>query len=211
MARLTSWKVGCCMRISWRPSAKRTAQRFKPRSMRHGLEGVMQYRSKDLYGIVNGVDYGIWNRPPIRWLPRITARKTCLAKPPASKISCKRLGSLLIRRIRWLAWSRGWTTRKGLIWSPKLLIDLLKLDVYFILLGTGHEKYHKLFRHIARSIHTKLASALRMTTSSRIKLKPAQICSSCHLVMNPAAWTRFTVWNMARFNCARHRWLEWHD
>lgn len=35
----------------------------------HGLDGVLASRSADLYGILNGVDYGIWSPEADPWLP----------------------------------------------------------------------------------------------------------------------------------------------
>ncbi len=42
-----------------------------------GLEGVLQERTADLYGILNGVDYDEWNRPLI---------STC--RPPTRQMTC---------------------------------------------------------------------------------------------------------------------------
>ena len=53
----------------------------------YGLEGVLSKRSDVLHGILNGVDYGVWNPKTDKFLaanydskalrPRLCAKRTC--------------------------------------------------------------------------------------------------------------------------------------
>jgi starch synthase len=131
------------------------SQEIQTKEYGHGLEGVLQYRSHDLSGIVNGVDYTVWN-PEIdpllaeNYSPKSLAGKTACKQDllQAFKLPVK-MAHPVIGMISRL------DDQKGFDLIAEIIDDLLKLDLYFILLGTGHEKYQKLFRHIGEKYPEK--------------------------------------------------------
>jgi len=116
-----------------------------------GLEGVLQAQGHKLHGIVNGADYGEWN-PETDSL--IVARYS--AKNFAGKKRCKRdllaavglpLG-LMDRPV--LGMVSRLTDQKGLDLIAAAAERLVAKDLGLIILGTGEEKYHRLFSELAR-------------------------------------------------------------
>ncbi len=115
-----------------------------------GLEGVLRERAEELYGIVEGVDYQ-------RWDP---ARDPHIAAPYGpddlgGKRICK---EALIRHFDLgLPMDRplvGMTTRlyerKGIDLVENILDDLMRLEVGFVLQGTGEERHHFLLQEISQ-------------------------------------------------------------
>jgi starch synthase len=123
----------------------------------YGLEGVLRDRRKDLYGILNGADYGEWNP---KTDPCIVANYD--EADLSGKARCKEdllstfnlprslQGSPLLGVVSRLA------DQKGFDLLAKSTGDLMKMDLGFVLLGTGDEKYHQLFRGIAKEYPKKV-------------------------------------------------------
>ncbi len=122
-----------------------------------GLEGVLKTREGALYGILNGIDYGVWNPasdPKIfkkysaEGISDKYVNKEMLQKEAALKVD---QDIPLIGMISRLA------DQKGFDLLAKIIDDLLNLKAQFILLGTGDNKYHILMTKVAKR-HPKNAS-----------------------------------------------------
>ena len=116
----------------------------------YGLEGILRKRREDLYGIINGVDYKDWDPSHDSYLIArydlndLSGKKACkkdLLKEfglPASLEKAPLLGT--ISRL---------TDQKGFDLLAEILDELFALDIGFVLLGTGEQRYHDLFNQVA--------------------------------------------------------------
>jgi starch synthase len=116
-----------------------------------GLEGVLQAHGHKLHGIINGVDYREWNPETD---PLIAARYS--AKNLSGKKRCKRdlltavglpaglMAQPLLGMVSRLA------DQKGLDLVAAVAERLVAEDLGLVILGTGEEKYHRLFSELAR-------------------------------------------------------------
>jgi len=115
----------------------------------YGLEGVLRSRSADLFGVLNGIDYEIWN-------PASDADLVAnySGKNPGGKALCKadlqreyglpeRADVPLFGMVTRLA------DQKGLDLFEKVADDFFSKNLQFALLGTGEPKYHALFTDLA--------------------------------------------------------------
>ena len=121
-----------------------------------GLEGVLRKRSQDLYGIINGVDYGDWDpchdhrlkaRYSVHDLSGKRLCKTDLLEQfhlPSSLEKVPVLG--VISRL---------ADQKGFDLLAEIIEELFALDIGLVLLGTGEQKYHDLFTQIGRKYPKK--------------------------------------------------------
>lgn len=108
-----------------------------------GLEGVLAQRSGHLYGILNGLDYGLWNPATDR-----TIAATYSARAPAGKRRNKRalqerLGLPTVDDRPILAMVTRMASQKGLDLLEELLPWLAEAPVQLVLLGTGEARYLK--------------------------------------------------------------------
>lgn len=114
-----------------------------------GLDGVLRDRSEDLFGIVNGVDYTQWDPQND---PYIAARYD--PENLEGKARCKRdlLESLGLPEELMNSPVVGMITRladqKGLDLVAACIDEMLQMQIGFVLLGTGDQKYIDMFQRI---------------------------------------------------------------
>lgn len=122
-----------------------------------GLEGVLKTREDSLYGILNGIDYDVWN-------PAKDAK--IFKKYSAGNIEDKYANKEMLQEETALKVDRdipviGLISRladqKGLDLIARIINEMLDMKVQFILLGTGDNRYHVLFEKMAK-IHGKNTS-----------------------------------------------------
>ncbi|HEV8720448.1 MAG TPA: glycogen synthase GlgA [Candidatus Binatia bacterium] len=121
------------------------AQEIMTAAQGFGLEGVVRQRAADLVGILNGVDYSLWNP----WTdPFITPHYGEKSLP--LKDECKRK----LRRIFKLPDNNHspvigmisrLTAQKGFDLVEAIFDLLMQRDVQFILLGTGETRFEQFF------------------------------------------------------------------
>jgi len=136
----------------------------------YGLEGILRKRKDDLYGILNGVDYEEWDPSHdthliARYNPQdLSGKRECkkdLLKEfnlPPSLENFPLLG--MISRL---------ADQKGFDLLAEILDELFTLDVGFVLLGTGEQKYHDLFTEVARKYPQK--AGIRIAYDDRLAHK----------------------------------------
>jgi starch synthase len=117
----------------------------------YGLEGILRKRKEDLYGILNGVDYEDWDPSHD---PHLVARYHL--KDLSGKRACKK--DLLkefhlpeaLEKVPLLGMISRLADQKGFDLLAEIIDELFTLDIGFVLLGTGEQKYHELFNQVAR-------------------------------------------------------------
>ena len=136
----------------------------------YGLEGILRKRRKDLYGILNGVDYQDWDPSHDSHLiarydfKDISGKRECkkdLLKEfhlPSSLENAPLLG--MISRL---------ADQKGFDLLMEILEELFALDIGFVLLGTGEQKYHDLFAQVAHKYPQK--AGIRIAYDDRLAHK----------------------------------------
>jgi starch synthase len=141
----------------------RYAQEIQRPPLSCGLEGILQHRRQDLFGIINGVDYNEWN-PEIDSL--LSGHNYSVRNFQEGKRACKaalqrEVGlpqvaeKPLVAMIGRLADQKGFDLVAKLIpqWAPAS-------DVQWVILGTGEPAYHELFSNLARQYPDKVAVKL---------------------------------------------------
>lgn len=110
-----------------------------------GLQGVLQERAHDLYGILNGIDYQDWNPATDPLIFKNYTSSTLSGKAANKKKLQKALGLELNPSIPLLGMITRLASQKGLDLLEALLPKLQKEKLQLVLLGTGDEKYMKIF------------------------------------------------------------------
>jgi len=124
----------------------------------HGLEGVLRTRNEDLYGIVNGIDYEVWSPEKDKLISYSYSLED---------LSGKRKNKELLRKLCNLPLSTkdvpliGIISRladqKGFDLLAQIADELLSLDLQMVILGTGDEKYHRLFKKMSVKYPKKIS------------------------------------------------------
>lgn len=123
------------------------------------LEGVFQKRSDHLIGIINGLDYEIFNpdKDPFIKYPFSSSLQ-------AKQKNKKHLQSLLKLPVNSKAPMLAMVTRlvdqKGLDLLAHVFEEILALDVQFVALGTGEPQYEEMFRYFAQKYPQQVVARL---------------------------------------------------
>jgi len=121
----------------------------------YGLEGVLKVRSEDLFGILNGIDYSIYDPlkdthifHPIKSYEDKLKNKTSLQEHLGlAKDESKTLISFIGRLF----------DQKGINLISKIIDMLLLTDIQFVLLGTGDKKYEEYFATLTKLYPKKIS------------------------------------------------------
>jgi starch synthase len=130
-----------------------------------GLDGVLRQRSESLSGIVNGVDYSVWNPATdshlaanydvCNWHEGKAACKAALQRELGLPEAPRTPVVALIGR---LADQKGWD----------LVLEVMRrwateMDVQWVILGTGEPFYHDTLGQIAREYPNRVAARLEFS------------------------------------------------
>ncbi len=121
-----------------------------------GLEGLFQERAKELYGILEGVDYARWDPGIDAFLPTAYDREHLEGKQACKAALEKRFGLNLPPEKPLLGMTTRFFERKGIDLVENILDDLMHLDLGFVIQGTGEERHHYLLQEIASRYPEKM-------------------------------------------------------
>ncbi|MBM4464875.1 MAG: glycogen synthase [Chloroflexi bacterium] len=135
------------------------------------LDPILVQRQDRLFGILNGLDYEVWNPAtdphiavnydvaPLLSPPTLGGRK---GGRVGNKLALQRKAELpldadllLIGMISRLA------DQKGFDILVEAIDELMELDLQFVLLGTGEERYHRIFANVAGKYQGQAAIFLK--------------------------------------------------
>jgi len=122
----------------------------------YGLEGVLKNRENDLSGIVNGIDYSVWNPETDNLIAEKYSLKNIVGKLKNKKALLEANGLTYHKDTPVIGIISRLADQKGFDLIEEIFENLMKLDLQFILLGTGDEKYHQLFKEIKNKYPQKV-------------------------------------------------------
>ena len=138
--------------------SRKYAQEIQTTEYGHGLDGVVRTRADHLVGILNGVDYSIWN-PEVDSL--IAARYS--AKDLSGKQVCKRdlLDQFQLPQENLPRPLIGIVSRfadqKGFDLFAQVADELMQEDLAIVALGSGEAKHERMFRELAQQFPERLS------------------------------------------------------
>ena len=135
------------------------AEEIKYEYFGEGLEGIIKKNEDKLVGIVNGIDYDLYNPEKD---PNIRANYNfiTIGKKKINKESLQDLYGLPRKKVPILAMVSRLVAMKGLDLVSHILDELLEEDIQFILLGTGDKGYEDMFNYFQYKYPDKLASRI---------------------------------------------------
>jgi len=137
--------------------SKKYAAEIKTSEYGCGLEGVIRDRERDLYGILNGVDYQEWNPETD---PHIKERYT--DKNLNGKKNCKEdlqqnCGLPTEPSVPLIGMVSRLADQKGVDVLVDIIDDLMQMDLQLILLGSGEQRYQELLAGLPAKHTRKIA------------------------------------------------------
>jgi starch synthase len=168
--RINFMKAGIVYADAINTVSRKYSEEIQTAEYGYRLEGILRKRGQDLFGILNGVDYQDWDpsRDPHLVahydLNDISGKRECkrdLLKEFNLPLSLETLPLLgIISRL---------ADQKGFDLLAEIIDELFTLEVGFVLLGTGEQKYHDLFNQVARKYPRK--AGIRIAYDDRLAHK----------------------------------------
>lgn len=135
------------------------AEEIKTPFYGEGLDGLMRARSNDLRGIVNGIDYGVYdpehdNDIYVKYnssnaVEKKLDNKRALQHDLGLGTGDNRFMIGIVSRL---------TDQKGLDLVAYMMERLCQRDIQLVVLGTGDSKYEEMFRHFAGRFPEKVSA-----------------------------------------------------
>ena len=116
----------------------------------YGLDGILRTRKKDLFGIINGIDYQDWNPEKDEFLPARYSPDALENKAACKKALQQAFGLPEDPSIPLIATISRLADQKGFDLISEGLEEMLALGTQYVILGTGDRKYHEVFTELAK-------------------------------------------------------------
>ncbi len=126
-----------------------------------GLQTLLKKRSKDFYGIINGVDYSEWNPERDSLIKNQYSVQDFTGKIENKRDLLKSQNLEFDEKIPVIGTISRLTDQKGFDIIIESLNKMMKLNLQYIILGTGETKYHKILKEYAEKYPEKLSVNLK--------------------------------------------------
>jgi starch synthase len=127
-----------------------------------GLHGVLQGRSNDLVGILNGVDYTVWSPSRDRRIPYRYHINNLGGKRKTRVELMNAIGLPIRERVPLIGVISRLAHQKGFDLMAAAAERLFQMDIQMVVLGVGDEKYHRLFDELQQRYPDKLKCFFRL-------------------------------------------------
>jgi starch synthase len=127
----------------------------------YGFEKLLAKEKKEIYGILNGVDYDNWDPETDNIIPQSYNAETVKKKRANKQTLCKQNNLKFDEKIPVIGIISRLADQKGFDLIAEAAEELMKMDLQMVILGTGDPKYHQLLEKLAKKYPEKLAVNLR--------------------------------------------------
>ena len=125
------------------------AKEIQTEEFGYGLEGLLRLRANDLHGIVNGIDYDIWNPTTDRHIAQHYSIENIEAKQRNKMALQQEMGLPRDPDAPLFSFVGRLTEQKGVDLITDNLQQIVDLGGQLVLLGTGEPQYEELLRQAA--------------------------------------------------------------
>lgn len=147
-----------------------------------GLDGLMRARANSLRGIVNGIDYDVFNPETDPLIDHhYNARNFRKEKIKNKRALQRELGLATSDSTFMVGIVSRLTDQKGFDLIAHMMDEMCQNDIQFVILGTGEEKYENMFRHFAWKYQGKVSANIFYSEALSHK-----IYASCDAFLMPS-------------------------
>ena len=135
------------------------AEEIKTEFYGEHLEGLLQARSNDLRGIVNGIDYDEYDPQTDKFIAKNYNAKNFRKEKVKNKLALQReLGLKEDPKAMMIGVVSRLTDQKGFDLVNYVMDELCQDSIQLVVLGTGEERYENMFRHFAWKYQGKVSA-----------------------------------------------------
>ncbi len=126
-----------------------------------GLDGVLRERKKNLAGIINGLDYAAWDPAVDNEIFYKYTKDSLEAKAKNKQALQRELNLPVDKNVPILGIVTRLAQQKGLDILSDILEKIARLNLQFVLLGTGDAQYHKILEGIKQKQYKNFSINVR--------------------------------------------------
>ncbi len=115
-----------------------------------GMHQYLLQRKNDFYGILNGVDYNIWNPEIDEHIPYHYSLKNLSGKEKNKKYLLKKFNISFNPSVPTIGIISRLVKQKGFDIISEILESILNLNIQLIVLGSGEKQYEEMFKSVAK-------------------------------------------------------------
>ncbi len=120
------------------------------------MDGILRYRREDLWGIVNGIDYELWNPKKDSLLKKNYDTRSWVSGKKANKQALQEeLGLEVNPDVLLIGLVSRLTAQKGVYLITDRLQEIMGMNVQFVVLGTGEANAENAFKWMESSYKGK--------------------------------------------------------
>jgi starch synthase len=123
-----------------------------------GLNGILKKKKEDLYGILNGVDYSIWDPKTDEYIPYNYSPEDLSGKIKNKRFLLDHFNMPFEVTVPLIGIVSRMVAQKGFDIFADAINDLMKLNAQWLILGSGEDKYEQLFRELAHKLPQKVGT-----------------------------------------------------
>ena len=138
------------------------------------LEGLLSARSNSLFGIINGLDYSVYNPKTDKSIYENYDVKTVKTKKKINKIKLQeQLGLPIDGEKAMIGIVSRLVDQKGFDIITAAMGELMSMDIQIVVVGTGDAKYEEMFRQTAWYNPTKMSANIMFSNDLAHKVYAA--------------------------------------
>ncbi len=122
-----------------------------------GLENILKSRKKDLYGILNGVDYETWDPSNDKLIPFRYNKDYLSGKTKNKKYLLDRFRINFDENIPLIGIISRLVSQKGFDLVLEVIHQLMNVNAQWVILGSGEDKYEQMFNAVSHNFPEKAA------------------------------------------------------
>lgn len=124
-----------------------------------GLDDILKWRNNRLWGIINGLDYSIWNPSTDGKIAQNYNLVTLKKGKEANKMAMqRRLGLKEDGKVFTIGLISRLTDQKGLDLIDQCMDQICSMNINLVILGTGDRRYEDMFRYYATKYPGKVSA-----------------------------------------------------
>ena len=158
------------------------AEEIKTEFYGERLDGLMNARANCLSGIVNGIDYDIYNPKTDKMIAKKYSVDTFRRDKKKNKLALQEeLGLEVDDKKMMIGIVSRLTDQKGFDLIAYIIDELCQDDIQLVVLGTGEERYENMFRHFAWKYDKKVSANIYYSEEMSHK-----VYASCDAFLMPS-------------------------
>lgn len=139
------------------------AREIQTSELGEGMQGLLRQRSDQLFGVVNGINYHEFNPKTDPRLHRNYDADSIDGKRE-NKYALQREMDLPVRDVPVMGIVSRLVDQKGLDLVTEIMDELMRLDIQLYILGSGDERYHRVFLEMQARYPQRLAVHIGFNT-----------------------------------------------